>query len=497
MLEFLYNGRVTIGRRLVFVLLLTLTPVIAVYTYWCVQWSRQNYIVDLRREMRATMRGIAPVLAGYARQGKSAEINELFRRMSADGSEWALLQGNGKVWYASTDFPRALIPTALHSAVGAEGFEFEQAVANHYWFCRIRAMHGSEPTGYILVAQEWSDISENLRQRMLPSVGAALIVIALIGALIPVLVNRYVSRPLADLSRKVVRFSEGEPAGGGENEMELISEEFQRLDQQLTKARADLLERHRYERELDLRLQRADRLATIGTLASGLAHEIGTPMSVIRTRAELLLQGSQSPEKISESLMIVVGQIERISKIVRMLLDYARTRESSRGKHDVRALLEHILKLVESEANRKRVQIIAELGDQPLTVGCDPDQLQQVFVNLAVNAFDAMAPAGGRLLVSSDIDLTDHHHELKVVFEDSGPGVPPELRKQLFDPFFTTKPPGKGTGMGLAVSQAIMRDHGGDILYESTPAGARFSVIMPAENRGAEQRARNMEGAQA
>ncbi len=436
------------------------------------------------------MRGMVPVLASYARQRQWKQIDELLRRMSTDGTEVALLNGDGELWYAAGDFPRSLIANTVKGGIGEQDFEFERAAGDRYWFCRITPMNASEPAGYVVLAQDWTNIDENLRQRMLPSIGAALIVVALIGVLIPVLVNHYISRPLAHLSRKVVRFSEGEPTGGAEDELKLISEEFRRLDQQLTKARADLLERHRYERELDRRLQRADRLATIGTLASGLAHEIGTPMGVIRTRAELLLRRTQT-EKAREGLQIIIGQIERISAIVRMLLDYARGRESRRGRYDVRTVVEHILQLIETEANRKQVRIIANLGDRPLMVDCDPDQLQQVFVNLAVNAFDAMTPDGGALRVNAAIAKRDHRAELKLTFEDSGPGVPPELRKHLFDPFFTTKPPGKGTGMGLPVSQAIMRDHGGDIIYEATPPGARFSVIMPLADTGAEA----MEGA--
>jgi signal transduction histidine kinase len=409
--------------------------------------------------------------------------------MSSDGSEGALLKANGELWHAANSFPVSLMPIAKPDRIGADGYEFEHADGGRYWFCRIVPLNPVKPRGYFLVAQDWSNIREDLRERMLAPIGAALIVVALIAVLIPVLVSRYVSAPIAGLARKVVRFSSEEQlaSGGTEDEMQLIGEEFQRLDQQLTKAHADLLQRHRYEMELDRRLQRADRLATIGTLASGLAHEIGTPMGVIRARTELLLQEIPPAEKARESLQIVLGQIDRISKIVWMLLDYARRRESQRGRHDVRGIVEHVMKLVDAEAKRSRVRIIPDLGDQPLMAECDADQLQQVFVNLAVNAFDAMTTNGGTLRISAGIDHKDHGADrLRVSFEDSGPGVAPELRDQLFDPFFTTKPPGKGTGMGLAVGQSIMLEHGGDITYESVASGARFSVTLPLIGRSTE-----------
>jgi signal transduction histidine kinase len=240
-----------------------------------------------------------------------------------------------------------------------------------------------------------------------------------------------------------------------------------------------LLERHRRELELERRLQHADRLATIGTLASGLAHEIGTPMGVIRARAEYLLHSKPPAAKLAEGLEIIITQIDRVSGIVRMLLNYARAREPVRATCDLRSIVEHSLNLLETEAARRRVRITRDLGDRPLVAECDADQLQQVFINLAVNALDAMAAEGGTLEVAADVSGSNGIRQARVTFADSGPGVPPQARSRVFDPFFTTKEPGKGTGMGLAVSQSIMRDHGGDLSFESGADGARFFVTLP------------------
>lgn len=471
-----------IGKRLAVVLLLTVIPLIAAHEYWSVQWTRRNYVGDLKRETRATMHGLAPILADFAQQQQWAQIRSLFDRMSADGAKSALLKADGSVWYGVPDFPRDLIDKAVQGGIHTTAFEFEQTVTNRYWFCRIVPLDSDRTIGYLLVAQDWTDIGESLRQRMLPRIVAVLLVLASMSALIPVLVNRYVSKPLAELSRKVLRFSSGaDPAETrSDDELHLLSEEFLRLDQQLTQAQVDLLERHRRELELERRLQRADRLATIGTLASGLAHEIGTPMGIVRTRAELLLEGNPNPEKNRAGLEIIINQIERISGIVRMLLDYARGRELRRAEYDARTIVERVLKLVEAEAKRSGVRIVTELSNGPLTVECDPDQLQQVFVNLAVNAFDAMAPGGGTLTVTTTVEQKGHRSPiLRVTFEDTGAGVPPEFQGRLFDPFFTTKPPGKGTGMGLSVSQSIMHDHNGEISFETESSGSRFYVTMP------------------
>src|SRR6202035_1024951 len=124
--------------------------------------------------------------------------------------------------------------------------------------------------------------------------------------------------------------------------------------------------------------------------------------------------------------------------------------------------------------------IRTDLGDHPVFMECDADQLQQVFINLTMNALDAMTPEGGSLEVRARLERRSGIAPLaKITFEDTGPGVPPENRARVFDPFFSTKDVGKGTGMRLAVSQSIIRDHDGEIALETGPAGTRFTISMP------------------
>jgi two-component system, NtrC family, sensor kinase len=474
---------VRVGTRVTFVLLLALAPAVATYTYWSVQRSTRTYINDLKRETRATTRGLAPALENEIGEGRCDQVRSVLARISTEGTESALLGRDSKLSYAPHDFPSELIPNSQEFArASSKGFvEFERTASGRQWFCRLITLSGQsgQLVGYLLLAQDWTDINNDLRARTKVSVAAALVLVAGIATIIPLVVRRYVSRPLAELTEKVTSFSnEGEfDKGPAADELRLLTEEFWRLDDQLVKARADLLERHRRELELERRLQHAERLATIGTLASGLAHEIGTPMGVIRARAEYLLKFKLPLAKNQEGLEIIVGQSDRISRIVRMLLDYARPRESLRVACDVRPIIERALGLVETEAVRRNVAVLTELGDKPLIVDCDGDQLQQVFVNLAINALDAMADNGGTFRVSAETENSEPR--LKITFEDTGTGVLPQHRGNVFDPFFTTKEPGKGTGMGLAVSQSIVRDHNGEITFDSGPSGTRFYVTLP------------------
>jgi two-component system, NtrC family, sensor kinase len=487
---------VKVGTRLTLVLLLALTPVVAVYTVWSVARSTRTYINDLKRQTRASTRALVPAMENDLHENEWDQIHDILRRMSRDGTLAALFDTEGKLWMAQPNFPHALAPApAEFELANTHQFaEFERWTGGRRWFCRLVPMSLSKHlTGYLLVSQDWTDISEDLRDRSVGSITAAMLVMALIAIIIPLAVRHYISNPLSELSRRVTRLSDqdGDDRGLAGDEVELLTEEFRRLDKQLTQAGADLLERHRREIELVHRLQHADRLATIGTLASGLAHEIGTPMGVIRARAEYLLHSTPSPAKLNEGLGIIVKQIDRISGIVRMLLNYARASEPVRTACDVRRIVEHALSLVETEAARRQVYLTAELGNQPLTVECNADQLQQVFINLAVNAFDAMAPEGGTLRVAAGINGTDSKRQARIIFADTGPGVAPQLRSRVFDPFFTTKEPGKGTGMGLAVSQSIMRDHGGELSFESDSLGARFFVTIPMAQTEARAQTQN------
>ena len=468
-----------------FVLLLALTPAVATYTYWSVQRSTRTYITDLKRETHATTRGLAPALENEIREGRWDQVRSVLARISTEGTESALFGLDGKLWYAPNDFPSELIPNSQQfKRASSKGFvEFERTAIERQWFCRLITLSNEsrQLIGYLLLAQDWTDINNDLRARTTVSIVAALVLVFGIATIIPLVVRRYVSGPLAELTEKVTRFSKEGEFGRGPpgDELRLLTEEFWSLDDQLVKARAALLERHRRELELERRLQHAERLATIGTLASGLAHEIGTPMGVIRARAEYLLQFKPPAAKSQEGLEIIVGQSDRISRIVRMLLDYARPRESVRVACDVRSIIEHALGLVETEATRRNVSVVKTLGDKPLMVDCDGDQLQQVFVNLAMNALDAMELNGGTFRVTAESENSDRSSRLRITFEDTGTGVLPQHKGSVFDPFFTTKEPGKGTGMGLAVSQSIMRDHNGAISFDSGASGTRFYVTMP------------------
>jgi signal transduction histidine kinase len=471
---------VKIGTRVTLVLLLCVMPVLAAYTYWSVE--RTNvYVNELKQSARAASFGLGASLDREVNAQDWGKIDDAFRKMDAEGTRNALLRKDGQLWHSLPDFPAEVVEAARVQIARSHLTEFEPGANGRNWFCELVPIkdQGGEVVGYLLEVQDWTKVAKDIRAQSIASFAVAILLLIVVATVIPVSVHRYVSRPLANLSAKVMKFSLADSDLIAGSEVELVSEEFRRLDEQLNRARTDLEKRHRHELELERGLQRADRLAMIGTLASGLAHEMGTPMGVIRVRAEDMQQDATISADSRAKLGVIVRQIDRITRIVRMLLDYGRKSESHKAICDVRAIAERALTLLEPEATLRNVRTVALLGDTPMLVMCDADQIEQVFVNMIMNALDAMHPGGGTLRVTAQMELANGGSRAMIAFEDTGTGVAPEYEDQVFSPFFTTKEPGRGTGMGLAVSQSIVREHDGEITFTSGPSGTRFVVAIP------------------
>jgi two-component system, NtrC family, sensor kinase len=479
-----YNVLVKIGTRQTLATLVCVAPVLAGYTYFWISHSTQIYIEDLKRETRATTRALQAALEVDIAEGDWKSVRNAFVRIRGDSVEAALLDSSGNIKFSLSDFPVNPPPKipALDKVLRGNPAEFMQSRGSLHWFCRAAPMvENGQVSGVLLVAQDWSDVHEDLRQRVVASALAGAVALTLIALLIPLVSRRYISRPLAELSRRLSLFSADAEIhlDVHGNEVELLTEEFRRLYEQLTEAQQRLRDENVRKIDLERRLRHSDKLATIGTLASGLAHEIGTPLNVIRGRAEYLLNADSNPLKSTEGLETIVSQIDRITKIVRMLLDFSSRRELAQHPRDVREIINATLNFLQTEAERRGVRFVANLPGEPLIVKCEAGQLQQVFINLAVNALDAMSEEGGTLQVTAESERDGMRRNLRLLFEDSGPGVAESDRERIFDPFFTTKEPGKGTGMGLAISQSIIREHDGKIEVERGRTGACFVVTLP------------------
>jgi signal transduction histidine kinase len=259
----------------------------------------------------------------------------------------------------------------------------------------------------------------------------------------------------------------------------------------LRKAQEQIIKEAETKIELERTLRQSEKLATIGQLASGLAHEIGTPLNIIGGRAELIKRRFEDKEGVQKNLDIIVQQTERITKIIQQLLGFVRKKKPEQKNLKINTLLETTLDFLDHQIQKQEVRVVKEISDNLPPVMGDPDQLQQVFLNLILNAVQSM-PEGGMLRLSvsskwiSKEGIEDGQREYVVLsVVDTGMGIEKEVVENIFNPFFTTKED-KGTGLGLTVSQGIVQDHEGWIDVESKIGkGSQFRVYLPASERKA------------
>lgn len=255
----------------------------------------------------------------------------------------------------------------------------------------------------------------------------------------------------------------------------------------LLSERADLLVRAetvaRLEAQLELR--HAERLATVGKLAAGVAHELGTPLNVIDGRAKLISAGEIVGEEAAQSARIISTQVAMVTRVIRQLLDFARRKRPALESQPLAALVNRTLELLRPTAAKKEVQLGHDISAE-IRVTADETGLQQILSNLVMNAVQAIQGRGEvRIHAASErrsapVPGASEQDWLRIDVVDDGPGISDETRSHLFEPFFTTKPAGEGTGLGLSVSYGIARDHGGWIeLAPRSTAGSRFCIYLP------------------
>jgi two-component system NtrC family sensor kinase len=246
------------------------------------------------------------------------------------------------------------------------------------------------------------------------------------------------------------------------------------LEQKVLERTEELEEKNRILINTRQELVRVEKLAAIGELAAGVAHEINNPMAIIRGNTELVQVALPEDSPCQEEMGIISQQLSRVERIVANLLRFARKERKQLGRADINRILAEILRQVGHQIPLTAVVVTTSLDPSVPEVEGDSDQLQQVFTNLIINAVQAM-PQGGTLTVA-----TVAHPETascEVIISDSGSGIPAENLEQIFNPFFTTRP--NGIGLGLSVSYGIVRDHGGEIAVDSTVGkGTSFRVTL-------------------
>jgi two-component system NtrC family sensor kinase len=231
-------------------------------------------------------------------------------------------------------------------------------------------------------------------------------------------------------------------------------------------------ERTRQLEEKQVQIIRAERLAAVGQLAASVAHEVNNPLQAIALNLQLVADETLSIRG-QRRLTVVQQEFDRIASTVGRLLDFQRPQAGEQQPVNVAATLDYVVMLAEKQVQRSGVTLQQNLPDNLPPVLAVENQLKQVFLNLVLNAAEAM-PTGGLLTITACYE----DEKLSVEFADTGPGLSPEVQAHLFDPFFTTKK--DGSGLGLAVSHEIVANHGGELMVSSSPdQGATFTVVLP------------------
>ena len=344
--------------------------------------------------------------------------------------------------------------------------------------------------GALEIAQSLRKESEFRRHAFGDQAVAALLTAIISTVLASVAGLAFVGRPMRWLVAQARRVGAGDLsqrlALRQRDEIGELAGEMNAMCDHLEDARRIAAVEHEERMKTVEQLRHADRLVTVGKLASGVAHELGTPLNVVSGRAQMLAEDPSGPGVV-ENARIIRQQIDRMSKIIRHLLDFAGRREPQRVSADVAHIARQTLAFVAPMAEKRNVELALDPGPGPGEAFIDPMQIEQVISNLVINGIQAME-RGGKLTVSLERGVlaapaepkADARPCLSLYVRDEGPGIAKENVTRVFEPFFTTKGVGEGTGLGLSVSYGIVHDHGGWISVETEEGkGSTFGVHLP------------------
>lgn len=299
--------------------------------------------------------------------------------------------------------------------------------------------------------------------------------------------SRRIISPIDSLVNTVKKFSKGDLNESivikGSDELQALADEFEKMRLKLRESYVDLEnkieERTKALRDAQFQISHQEKMASLGLLAAGVAHEIGNPLTSISSMAQIIKRKVKDQNFI-EYLNTILKNIERIRKIVRELVDFARPSSYEAADTNINEVIRNAVGIVKYDRRAKSINIELELDNNLPTVFLVSDQLVQVFINILINAVDALSEDKNRIIIRSKKQVRD----LIVQFEDEGIGIKPENISKIFEPFYTTKKVGKGTGLGLSVSYGIIKNLNGRIDVQSEfGKGSIFTISLPRTAR--------------
>lgn len=349
--------------------------------------------------------------------------------------------------------------------------------------------NNGEFQGTVEVLLSLDSVNNTLAALMRKFIAFILLTSLLLGVLIYLVSRWSISLPISRLKEASKKLGHGDLRlriqKSGVTELDDLIEEFNRMALNIERqnSKRDALFQEKISLERGLRHQ--DKLASIGQLASGLAHEIGTPLNVIIGRAEYILQQADGDHPDARDLKIIIRQAERIARIMQRMLAFSRKSIAQYKQVSPGKIIDEAFSLCQLKRRSGSPQIELVIENSNHYFMADEDGLRQLFVNLMLNSFHVM-PDGGQIRIRIEHDSASaDRDEIVIVYEDNGPGIASELHARLFDPFFTTKEIGEGTGLGLYMVANIIQEHQGSIVLDGEfKGGARFVIRLPCGSGG-------------
>ena len=494
----------TLGTRVTLVTTTVIASVLAVSGYAALKVRRANLEADLGREaheIAAALRaGLEPVAASGAalsellhrRIRAAREPGELFQlevlaggvQQKTDDEAWLLLM-------QAADIQDAPVGRLFDSESGTRSYAMAVPLYDASGLELPRGHPARRPAAVLGMRRDTDYIDAEVSATARRIVPLFLFVVVGVALVVWFALRQTVVRPLRRLVEGIDAVAKGDLSrvilAQRDDEIATIAGRFNAMTGSLREAREEGERASSARLTLEERLRHAEKLATIGQMAAEIAHELGTPLNVIGGRARTLTKKAADPAEVAKNAGIISDEVARITKIIHQVLDFSRPRGPTLTRVQIGTVVGEALAFV-SETVR-RLGIAVELGTAPAPpeVPGDPDQIQQVCLNLITNAIHAM-PGGGTLRITTErvvrrkggLDLAPPAEYVALTIADTGRGIPAADRDKIFEPFFTTKDAGQGTGLGLAVSHGIVKDHDGWIEVESPgTGGAVFRVFLP------------------
>jgi two-component system, NtrC family, sensor kinase len=478
--------------KLMYMLLGVMVIAVTVNGYFRIQREINFFDFDMERDARALGNGMRSAVAGVWAYGGQQQALDLIASANQGGhlvrSRWVWLDNQAEKAFRPRIPLKELKPLGRGESVSIKK---ETGDFAGYRYTYVPVAVEASRMGALEISEPISQIDEYTQETIIRTLKSTALMTAIIGCLMAMFGIWLVGRPLHKLSEKAKRVGLGDLSGPlhipGHDELSELAVSMNAMCANLIEAQRRIVTETAARIEALEQLRHADRLKTVGRLASGLAHELGTPLNVVSGRAALIESGRLSTTENAESAKIIKNQTDRMTMLIRGLLDFARRRPAEKVPVDLRPGAGRTLELLAALARKHSVTLDFVGDDAAMIVKADAGQIDQVLTNIVMNALQAM-PSGGKIEVGlrheharppEGCDASEGEYVCLSV-QDAGEGIPEENLPLIFEPFFTTKEVGQGTGLGLSIAYGIIREHGGWISVSSQVGkGSRFSIYLP------------------